>query len=273
MGSKAGRPRAPGRRTASGRLSRAGQGPVEPNSRVVAARAAFQWFQSGKASQQIHDPIGRAWAVGLFQGFGCDPAALRDAGREYGDRYWGEMQSMAPVMGSFEGAGRGRSAAGGDHTAPDPGGIRFKILDDAVTNAGRPARDALHSLVIAHFWFPDEDPAWLARLITQRRQAEHGRRAKKGEDVGPAIVGELPFPQDRAKLELAVLAILAIVAGTGRGRIERQAPPSLAELTRPAEIEATPLPPIDPAFLDDAGRMRPWADVAEVIRERISAQA
>lgn len=51
-----------------------------------------------------------------------------------------------------------------------------------------------------------------------------------------------------------------------KGRMQE---PSLAELTQPPAVQAAPaepLPSIDPIYLDESGRMKPWAEIADIIR-------
>src|SRR3954465_5803883 len=85
---RAGRPSKTGRRRLkSGR--RTDVAPFDHGAAHVQRRASrFASFQDGKATQQLFDPIGRAWAVGLLENARIDPAVLRDAGRDYAARYW-----------------------------------------------------------------------------------------------------------------------------------------------------------------------------------------
>jgi hypothetical protein len=194
--SKRGRAKKAGNRTAGGRLSRV-QAPDRGSDRVQAARATYAPFQDGKAYQQVHDPIGRAWAVGLLENGVVDPAVLRDAGREYGDGYWAYYPSPKAVA-SYAGRSA-RTVSGADR---DPQGEYFDKLDELLSGAGRAARDAVTALVVDHLYFPDDNPAWLQRLINERLI-----------QVKRPAVGQLPAPGDH---ELMRLAIAGLVALTGR---------------------------------------------------------
>lgn len=194
------RPKKAGRRTKAGRR-------IAPhdygNDKVQARVAAYARFQDGKANQQVHDAIGRAWAAGLLDGYGVDGAAIRDAGRNYAERYWGYYPSAAGVA-NYEGESRKGSGWGDDQ---DPRGERFQALDTALRDAGRQAYDAMQSLTVDGHWFPDENPAWLDRLINSQRV-----------DMGlpPLGYSVLATDSDRQKMRLAVSALLAIVEGKER---------------------------------------------------------
>ena len=197
-----GRSRKTGTRHKCGKLA---TGHDYGNDRAQAHRVLFAIFQGGKADQQVHDPIGRAWAVGLLDGNDVDGAAIRDAGREYAARYWTHYPNPERVA-NYEGEDR-RGEPGGSYLDPDPRGERFMALDDALLSAGRPAYDAMRSMCLDHYHFPDEHPAWLDRLINERRVK-----------AGLAVAGYLPKPGDTECLRLAVTALLAIVAGTKKRR-------------------------------------------------------
>jgi hypothetical protein len=47
-------------------------------------------------------------------------------------------------------------------------------------------------------------------------------------------------------------------------------PPVAGQQARPLPEDAIPLPPIDPAFLDDEGHLLEWIEIAEIIRSRIN---
>jgi hypothetical protein len=206
---KRGRPRKAGQRNKSGRLICNDKGNV-----VVQRRAAiFAIFQGGKADQQIHDSIGRAWAVGLLDGYEVDGAAIRDAGRTYFELYWGASGYPTTTgTANYDGEerrGRGGSGEwttiGGTKVPTDARGDRFKAIDRALLDAGRAAYDAAQDLCLG--LFPDENPLWLDRLINERR-------VKRGQ----AVAGMLPVRGDLEKMRLAVSALLAVAAGSKRRR-------------------------------------------------------
>ncbi len=198
---KAGRKRKAGERYPSGALKSVID---RGNDRRQAQDARFSPFQGGKAGQWVSESaIGRAWAVGLLDGFDVDAAALRDAGLNYAARYWGEYPTNASVS-NYEGEDR-RGRSGGSPLDRDRRGEIFARLDEAVRDAGREARQALHEMVIDHHWFPECNPGWLDRLI-------NGELVKRKLPVA----GMLPMPGDWDRLRLAVSGLLTIAAGKRR---------------------------------------------------------
>lgn len=176
------------------------------NDRVQARREDFRVFQGGKADQEIADPIGRAWAVGLLDGQAYDAAVLRDAGREYAGLYWMYYQGGAKTM-QFGVVGRGSKGGG----IQDQRERRFNSMDDAARcDAGsfeqrriaQSAYQAMQALCVSTYWFPDDNPAWLDRLINEAR-------AKARQSV----VGELPVSGDRDMLDRAIAGLVAMVSG------------------------------------------------------------
>ena len=194
--SRAGRKAKPGARYKCGKLR-----PVRDcgNDRIVALAARFRPFQDGKADHWVRESaIGRAWAVGLLDGFDADAAAIRDAGLDYAARYWAYYPSPNGVSNYAAEDRRGRGR-GDDH---DPRGAVFQRLDRAMTEAGPAAYRAVQALVIDHYWFPDLNPAWLDRLI-------NGRLAAEGREIS----GALPIAGDGDMLRRAVEGLLAVVRG------------------------------------------------------------
>jgi hypothetical protein len=165
---------------------------------VQRLRDRFARFQDGKATQQLFDPIGRAWAVGLLENKRVDPAVLRDAGRDYAARYWGYYPSAAGVANYQNVDRRGRGGADSE----DPGGERFQHLDARLQNAGRVSCDAAQSLCLDFYWFPDDNPAWLGRLIEARLSAGDGSAVGQGGAAG-----------DAARMRAAVEGLLALAEG------------------------------------------------------------
>jgi hypothetical protein len=191
---RAGRPNKSGRRRLkSGR--RADIVPFDHGADHVARlRGRFAAFQDGKAAQQVHDPIGRAWAVGLLENARIDPAVLRDAGRDYAARYWGYYPSAVGVANYLDEDRRAEVWAGGE----DPNGEIFQQRDAQLKNAGRVSYEAVHSLCLDFYWFPDDNPSWLDRLIEARLAAAAGRGG-----------GEA----DAATMRAAVDGLLALTEG------------------------------------------------------------
>jgi len=191
-----GRPRKAGARNAKGRLILL---PDRGNIRVQARVAAFARFQSGRADEQVIDQIGRAWAVGLLDGFGIDPAMLRDIGRRYGGLYWHEFAAMAPKTGQWE---RRDRAAANDARWEDNPGEYFARLDALARSAGREAVAAMHGLCVDGWWFPDTNAPWIERLINAAIR-----------DTGGHPLGDLAGPSDRARMQSAADALAAMVEG------------------------------------------------------------
>lgn len=198
--SRAGRKAKPGARYRCGKLR-----PVRDpgNDRVVALATRFRPFQDGKADAWVTESaIGRAWAVGLLDGHDADAAAIRDAGLSYAARYWSYYPSPNGVA-NYEAEDR-RGRGWGD--AQDRRGEVFQRLDAAVRDAGRASYRAVQALVVDTYWFPQDNPPWLDRLI-------NGRLAAAGREVD----GAMPIAGDADRLKLAVDGLLAIVRG-GRRR-------------------------------------------------------
>lgn len=195
---RAGRPSKSGRRRInSGR--RADAVPFDHGAEhVQRLRGRFAAFQDGKAAQQVFDPIGRAWAVGLLENARIDPAVLRDAGRDYAARYWGYYPTAVGVANYLDEDRRGAVWAGGE----DPGGEWFQKLDVLLKNTGRISYDAAQSLCLDFYWFPDDNPAWLDRLIEARLGGGQGVAVGQGGTLG-----------DAATMRAAVEGLLALAEG------------------------------------------------------------
>ena len=168
---------------------------------VQRLRARFARFQGGKAGEHVYDPIGRAWAVGLLENKRIDPAVLRDAGREYALLYWAYYPSPDGVSNYQLDVRTGRGF-GADE---DPGGEHFRRLDAGLKSAGRVSYEAAQSLCLDFYWFPDDNPAWLARLIEARLSA--------ARDVG----ANPDAAADEATMRAALEGLLALADGANRG--------------------------------------------------------
>lgn len=162
---KSGRPRQNRERRKDGRMV-----PLIDKGNIVvqARRAAFEVFQGGKASDQIGDPIGRAWAVGLLDGAAFDAAMLRDIGRRYAQLHsivYRQTQCAVADHDRVRGTGAGND---NDHT-----GERFAKLDQLARDAGSKERLAMRKLCVEGS--PDENPLWLDRLIKAKCAARMGK--------------------------------------------------------------------------------------------------
>lgn len=193
-----GRPKKAGPRRKDGRL--AIQLPIPANDVVIARREAFKPFQGGKASEQIFDAIGRAWAVGLLDGTRYDSAILRDMGRRYAHYHALVFACTGMAIGELEPRSRGTGEGNGE----DRPGERYTDLDRLARNAGSKQRLAMRKLCVEVS--PDEDPLWLGRLIqlAQWRRQELGRL-----DCSAWMSAD----RDRMILTQAVEALVAMVEG------------------------------------------------------------
>lgn len=199
---RAGRPSKAGRRTKGGK--RIAAAPFDHGAEhVQRLRDRFSRFQDGKAAQQLFDPIGRAWAVGLLENERIDPAVLRDAGRDYAARYWNYYPCAGGVSNYLDEDRRGRGGAPAD--GEDPGGERFRKLDAQLKDAGRLSYGAAQSLCLDFYWFPDDNPAWLDRLINARLLAAQA-----------AVAAPPGTPADAAIMHAALGGLLALAEG-GKG--------------------------------------------------------
>jgi hypothetical protein len=197
-----GRPRKAGARRKDGRL--AIQLPVPANDVVQARREAFRPFQGGKCDQQIHDPIGRAWAVGLLDGTRFDAAMLRDAGRRYGEIHGVVFARTGMAVANNDRSPRGTGAG----TDKDPAGELYAKLDQLARDSGSKQRLAMRKLVLAEN--PDENPLWLDRLVNERQYFEATFGPGGRGSSRPWIVS---YDRDRMILEQAKQALVAMVEG------------------------------------------------------------
>jgi len=193
---RAGRKRKAAQRTKSDQISRAGVPKWDyGNDRVQQRREAFQVFQGGKANEHIGDTIGRLWAAGLLDGTAYDPAVLRDIGRRYAGLYWIYYPSASGTA-SYE----PRERTTGNQGWYDPMGKTFEQLDALLFNSGRKSYDATQAITVNVYWFPDDNPDWVARLI-------NGALRRNGK----AITGLLPTQADQDRLTLAKAGLSAMI--------------------------------------------------------------
>lgn len=212
MGSKRGRPRKAGARTKSGRLITAHD---RGNDRVVALDAQYACFQGGKAMPWARESaIGRAWAVGLLDGYKADAAAIRDTGLRFGALHDSYGYRIGSGVSNYEAEDR-RGSTGivdpilkrGIAVPRDPAGQVFKRLSEEIGGVSWGHLDAVHALCCDYFCRPWENPPWLDRLIN-RAQA----------DKGKPVTGWLPKNDgsDERMMKMAVEGLLVIVAGNRR---------------------------------------------------------
>jgi hypothetical protein len=195
-----------GKRTPSGRLSRAGGSfsTVDPNNRILERRELFSFIvpskgpdgRNGTIDQDICDGIGQLHALGLLNGHGHDAQDMRDAGRFFGEHYWTRYRETAPKTGKYERQDKSMSAYLGE-TAADR---RFDRMDD---NLRGYERSVLMSLVVDTAW-GDEIVPWAQSLIDE---ALMGRsRFRKG-------VIRFPDTSDRALLAACIRGLALILDG------------------------------------------------------------
>lgn len=184
-----GRKRKAGRRTPSGRLSRAGQVKrIAGNDRAEAVKLLY--------GTNGTDPIGRAYERGLL-GSGQDAKAMLDTARAIFRAYWAAYAN-GPIRCTLADRNSGASI--------DEDGEREARVEQwlhemlATANAGGPpSRKLFDELVIDIN--PDEGPPWMDRLLASNRRY-------------PATM------QDWGRLSCA-LDVLAECAGVSRPTLRR----------------------------------------------------
>lgn len=186
-----GRKRKQGKRTASGRLSRAGVDRFDHGTERAQAMQALY-------GNDGCDAIGRAFRSGLL-GDGQDAKALLDTARRISKAYW-----TAYEVGGYFNPLADRTNMGDGPTDPDAIRRREEWLRHClatVDRLGHPRRRAFDALVIdVH---PDHGPSWLDSLIFSHR--------KPRALIEPAAAGAL---------EMA-LEGLALIAGVESPRVVR----------------------------------------------------
>jgi hypothetical protein len=214
-----GRPKSSKTRTPSGQLSRVGQCLVRDygNVKVVERHNRFRHFIDDKGLVFEGTSAGRIWIVGGFDGYDTDPQVMRDVLLEYGNAYWGHYPSTSAVANYTQENRRGHT--GGQPEDADARGEWFDRLDDILRDSGHDARSAVHHVAVDSHWFPDEDKAWVARIINsrvvQRRCALRAMSKPIPDDL--TANGELACDSDWAMLNLLCAGALALANGTNRG--------------------------------------------------------
>lgn len=186
-----GRPRLPGKRKNGRRVLVQWDHGTE---RLQAHRAKFARFHNGKAAQQVCDPIGRAWAVGLLENDRIDPAVLRDAGRDYAARYWSHYPSANGV------SNYAKDCRAPSRSEADPMGAKFAALDCRLTTSGYAAARATQSLCIDYHWFPDANPAWLDRLIEDQIDGGSRSTISDARQMRMAVEGLMALAGEKEKI-------------------------------------------------------------------------
>lgn len=207
------RSRTNGKRTKSGRLSRAKDELAKrnpPADHIVARRNLFAFVtptkgpdgRVGEIDQDICDAIGQFHALGLLDGHGADPTELRDKGRFWGHHYAKLLKASGFKTASYERMDKGRNEARVSGTD-----IMFDRMDEAL---GSFERSALLSLIvdpIVGSWpLGEEFAPWARSLI--------GEALLKRGKVPPLI--RFPDANDRALLEACVRGLRALVDGSSQ---------------------------------------------------------
>jgi hypothetical protein len=165
-------------------------------------RAAFAVFQGGKAGNELGDAIGKAWAVGLLEGFGADSQAMRDSGRDYGQlrrRCYGALDLRTSSLER-----RARAAPAPAASTRSAAERRFERMDSIVSAFPRLSREAFYGLC-SDYQDSDNLPPFVERLINERVVLK-----------GRPPAGTLPIRGDREKLERAGEILRALVEGRDR---------------------------------------------------------
>lgn len=172
-----GRTRKAGKRTKSGRLSRAGISPFDHGTERAQAMMAL-YGQDGA------DAIGRAWRSGLL-GDDADAKAMLDTARKISNAYW-SAYGTGPItctLGDKTGGGMGTEA-------PEKARRREEWLSgclDSVKRLGWPQRRFFDQLVIDVN--PDHGPDWLDRLCFASRCRKTAIRADDASALELALEG------------------------------------------------------------------------------------
>lgn len=152
-----GRKRKPGKRTKTGRLSRAG---VLPYDRGTDHAQAIQAF----FGQDGADAIGRAYRSGLL-GEGADAKAMLDTARKISQAYWAAY-TTGPITCTL-----GDKTSGQSQAEPSEAAVKreqwLNECMDTVNRMGRAERRYFDQLVVDIN--PDNGPAWLDRLVFAQR--------------------------------------------------------------------------------------------------------
>ena len=130
-------------------------------------RAMFAVFRDGKAGNELGDPIGKAWAAGLLDGFTADGQAMRDAGRDFGHlwrRCFGDLDIRSFGTERLA-ASRGRPL--GSSIEPHAFERRFERMKEIVGAHPRNTREAFYGLCV-DYQDSDNLPPFVERLINER---------------------------------------------------------------------------------------------------------
>ena len=174
------------------------------NDRIRAMRAVFAVFQGGKAGNELGDPIGKAWAAGLLEGFAADSQAMRDTGRDFG-QLWRSCYGDLDIRSfGVERLAASRGPRPASPAGPSSAERRFERMNRIVAAHSRNAREAFYGLCV-DYQDSDNMPPFVERLINERL-------VRKGRSVA----GTLPIRGDRERFERAAEVLEALVAGSGR---------------------------------------------------------
>lgn len=167
---RAGRKRKQGKRTASGRLSRAGIPPVTFDKGTERAQAMQALY-----GQDGCDAIGRAYRAGLL-GEGAEAKAMLDTARKVANAYW-----QAYETGRYQctlGDKTGGAVASLDHERIKRREEWLESVLRFVNGMGRDVRRAFDALVIDVN--PDHGPGWLDQLVWAK---QHRKPADEAHEV------------------------------------------------------------------------------------------
>lgn len=190
-----GRPKRKGLRIGK-RLSRALSAILDrnpPAPHITARRELFSFVgKGGNIDQDICDGIGQLHALGLLDGYGLEPTAMRDAGRDYAELWWNRYSATTTKISNFQRASRSSSSYDGE-TSRDR---RFARMDLAI--------DAYDKGVVLDLVQPGDDiTPWAQGLIAEAL-------LKRGK-----VVKFVRFPdsEDRARLQSLCRGLCALADG------------------------------------------------------------
>lgn len=234
--------------------------PIQPDDAAhIERERLFAKARSAPFAAERKDPIGRAWFEGLLDDHGCDPAVMRELGREYGWLYWQEyarLDAKACAYSDMVSKAQNRKwqILGNSGAA----GHRWERFEQMIALLGSPVRVALQRLCVDDMWF-SQGPDWLDRLINDRRA-----KAKAGDD-DPVITARA---KDHETMALAVSGLRALVEGTEperkRRAIRKTASPELEAWREIGTRAVTTRVPAE--FIDDRGYLKDWSEIASILR-------
>lgn len=270
--SRAGRKRSTGKRHPSGRLVQRTKD--DRGTPEIQARRRRYAGETGDPQQTV-DAIGRAYCAGLVT------ADQRDAARRFAALYWQKLPAPNPISSLYKNmvqglveempAGTDRQAIVEDADARDIRQERaLNIILKRLNAMGHHIRRAFDELVIDHN--PDSGPPWLDRLLVQRHHAlvwnaKHREAGFAADDAQWWLAPVRTHGPDLVAWQRAVIGFEVIMGSPQPNPVERIEVEIIVPVVSKPKRERR-VSSVHPAFLDEAGLMRPMGEVAAIIRDR-----